>query len=287
MKFYLVTTDHLKSAIWFRDEEDFKAAMNVIPILAALAGVNILAFILMSNHVHFVLEGSYVQVLKFFTSFKRHFSYYLNNKYKIKEALRENSVDVRELKLESESLERAIAYVQMNSVAAGICFGPAEYPWGTGGAFFRVTSPKGTPVDDMSARSRYRLFHSKKKVPAGLLLGENGYIIPESYVKTKFVEDLYRRQSRMAHFLRSSSKAKIRMDTKDTEIPSFKDHIIIPVVKEMCRALFGKDSIKDLLPVQKAEILRQIRYRFSSNVNQLVRVTEIPYEDVTRLLETL
>ena len=77
------------------------------------------------------------------------------------------------------------------------------------------------------------------------------------------------------------------MDTKDTEIPLLKDHIIIPVMKEMCRTFFGKDSIKDLLPGQKAEILRQIRYRFSSNVNQLVRVTEIPYEEVTRLLETL
>ena len=72
MKFYLLTTDHLNSAIWFRDEEDFKAAMNAIPVLAALAGVNVLAFILMSNHVHFVLEGSYDQVLKFIPSFKDH-----------------------------------------------------------------------------------------------------------------------------------------------------------------------------------------------------------------------
>ena len=123
MKFYLVTTDHLKSTIWFRDEEDFKAAMNIIPVLAALAGVNILSFILMSNHVQFVLEGSYEQVLRFIISFKRHFSYYLNNKYQIKEALRENRVDIRELKLESESLERAIAYVQMNSVAGACCLG--------------------------------------------------------------------------------------------------------------------------------------------------------------------
>ena len=91
----------------------------------------------------------------------------------------------------------------------------------------------------------------------------------------------------MAHFLRSSSKAKLRLDTNDTEIPSFKDHIIIPVVKEMCRAFFGKDSIRELLPIQQAEILRQIRFRFSSNINQLVRVTEIPYEDIVRLLETL
>ena len=287
MKFYLITTDHLKSAIWFRDEEDFKAAMNIIPIIAASIGVNVLAFILMSNHVHFVLEGSHEQVLEFITAFKKHYSYYLNRKYQIKECLRGNKVDIKELNLNEESLERAIAYVQMNSVAAGICFGPSEYPWGTGGSFFKVTPSKGKPLENLSFSSRCRLLHSKKDIPRGLLLCEDGYIIPESYVKTKFVEDLFRRQSRMAHFLRSSSKAKLRLDAKDTEIPSFKDHIIIPVVKEMCRAFFSKDSIRELLPIQQAEILRQIRFRFSSNINQLVRVTEIPYEDVVRLLEML
>ena len=72
MKFYLITTDHLSCGLWFKDEDDFKAAMNVIPIIAAMAGVHILAFILMSNHVHFVLEGSYEQCLKFITELKRH-----------------------------------------------------------------------------------------------------------------------------------------------------------------------------------------------------------------------
>ena len=71
MKFYLVTTDHLKSTIWFRDEEDFKAAMNIIPVLAALAGVNILSFILMSNHIHFVLECELADAEAFILKFKK------------------------------------------------------------------------------------------------------------------------------------------------------------------------------------------------------------------------
>ena len=287
MRFFLVSTDHLKNTIWFRDEEDFRAVMNIIPVLAALAGVNILAFILMSNHVHFVLEGSYEQVLKFINDLKRHYSYYLSCKYHIKEALRNNQVDVQEIGLEEDSLERAIAYVQMNSVAAGICLGPAEYPWGSGGCFFRSTPVKGTSVEDMSFRARYRLFHCKKDIPSGLILGNDGYILPESYVRTEFVESIFRRQDRMTFFLRNSSKAKKRLDVGETEIPVFKDQIILPVVKDLCRTLFNKSSVKDLQPEQKAELLRQIRFRFSANVNQLVRVTEIPYEEVVRLLESL
>ena len=49
----------------------------------------------------------------------------------------------------------------------------------------------------------------------------------------------------MSYFLRNSSKAKRRLEAGDTEIPSFKDHIILPFVKEMCSTLFNKGAVKD------------------------------------------
>jgi hypothetical protein len=91
----------------------------------------------------------------------------------------------------------------------------------------------------------------------------------------------------MSYFLRNSSKAKRRLETGDTEIPSFKDHIILPFVKEMCSTLFNKGAVKDLNYLEQAELLRQLRYRFSANINQLMRVTGLPYEEVVRLLESL
>ena len=54
-RYYLVTTDHLTDRLWFRDEEDFRVAMNYVAIAAFITGCKVLAFILMSNHVHFVL----------------------------------------------------------------------------------------------------------------------------------------------------------------------------------------------------------------------------------------
>ena len=101
-KIWLVSTDHLEDALWFREEEDFKIGMNYVAVLAAFSAVTILAFILMSNHVHFILYGTKEDVLAFI----------------------------------NEALERAIAYVQMNCVAANICSHPIQYPWGSGSAFF-------------------------------------------------------------------------------------------------------------------------------------------------------
>ena len=70
MTFYLITTDHLETRLWFRDEEDFKTGMNLVAVMTYSVGVKVLAFILMSNHVHFVLEGEEENVT-FFSTFLR------------------------------------------------------------------------------------------------------------------------------------------------------------------------------------------------------------------------
>ena len=147
-KYYLVTTAHLEDALWFRDDEDFAAGMNYVAIQAALSPrVIVLAFILMSNHVHFVLYGTRAEVEAFVNFFKGRYSKYLSLKYRTKEFLRRNRLHIKEIPEEElESLERTLAYVQVNCVAANICLYPGQYPWGTGSAFFR------TGWEDVSSR---------------------------------------------------------------------------------------------------------------------------------------
>ena len=81
LQVWLVTTDHLTDRIWFRDEEDFKVGMNLVAILACSFPVEILAFTLMSNHVHFVLAGSYEQAERFINEFKRRYAQHVRKKY--------------------------------------------------------------------------------------------------------------------------------------------------------------------------------------------------------------
>ena len=135
LQVWLVTTDHLLEGVWFRDEEDFKMAMNLVAVLAFSFPVEILAFTLMSNHVHFVVAGSHDQTKRFIKEFKRRYSQYVRKKYGIKEFLRGNGVDIRPLEGMDEAQEWGIAYVQMNCVAANICLSPVNYPWGTGNTF--------------------------------------------------------------------------------------------------------------------------------------------------------
>jgi hypothetical protein len=183
-----------------------------------------------------------------------------------------------------ESMERAIAYVQMNCVAARICLNPILYPWGTGDCFFNVKSVKGRRIDTMSGRSRRRLLHSTETLPPHFLVGEDGYILPQCYVKVQWVESIFRTPQRMDYFLWNSSKAKLRLESNDTT-PSFKDQLVQAAIPDLCQALFRKNAMTDLDEEQKTELIKQLHGRFSSNVHQLMRVTGLSYETVVAFLD--
>ena len=95
--FWLVTTDHLTDRIWFKDDEDFKAAMNIVAVLSTMKGVYIVSFILMSNHVHFLLGCDRYQAEVFITRFKKMYSQYYSKKYGSCELLRDNAVDFQQI----------------------------------------------------------------------------------------------------------------------------------------------------------------------------------------------
>ena len=91
----------------------------------------------------------------------------------------------------------------------------------------------------------------------------------------------------MNYFLNRSSKVRRRIVSGETDLPSFRDQTVLSAVPDLCRTLFGKENFGELKPAEQSELLRQLRYRFSSNVNQLARVTGLSYAAAARLLEEL
>lgn len=284
VEFWFVTTDHLTDRIWFKDDEDFKVGMNLVAILACALSVDVLAFILMSNHVHFVFACPYEKARAFIEEFKRRYSQYLHRKYGVKEMLRGVGFRIDPVDGNGESLEWAVAYVQMNSVAANICLSPTGYPWGTGDAFFKESQVRGHRLGLFSKRALRRMLHTAEELPPNLLVNDDGYIIPESYVKVQLVETVFRTPKRMLYFLQNSSKAKRRLSSEN-DVPAFRDQLIVAAIPDLCQSLFRKSRLDAMSDAEQAELLKQIRFRFSANVNQIARVTGLSYEKVAELLD--
>ena len=288
--FYLVTTDHLEEALWFRDDEDFAVGMNYVAIEAHMNPmVIVMVFILMSNHVHFILYGEKEDVEAFITQYKQRYSLYYRYKYCVKEFLRGNGVDIKLIPIEeAEAFERFAAYVQMNSVAANICSHPSQYRWGTGNLFFNLFAQRGTPLREFSGRELARILHSTTiDLPGNWLMSEDGFILPQSYIDISTVERYFRTPNRMNYFLQHSSKARKRLESSESNLPAFRDQTLLNNVTDLCRSLFQKDSFKQLSPDEQSELAKQIRYRFSADATQIARVCGISYSAAADLLDRL
>ena len=283
--YWLVTTEHLKEGLWFRDDDDYKVGMNYVAVLSFMLGITVLSFSLMSNHVHFVLYCTEAESRQFIDAFKKLCSRYLSRKYGIKEPLRRNKVDIQRISPDDESFHWAVAYVEMNPVAANICLHPSAYRWGTGGTFFRATPPRAVKLGTLSLNAARRMLHSKQVLPADWLVGEDGYILPESYVPVSLVESLFRTPKRMNFFLQNSSKAKRRREFQGNDLPSFRDQVLYAAIPDLCQSLFGRNDASGLDDVQRQELVRQLRRRFSADIHQIVRVTSLPMEVVSRFLD--
>ena len=283
---YLLTTDHLEDGLWFREEEDFKVAMNYVATeVASHPEVTVLAFILMSNHVHFVLRGYREGVEAFVESFKKRYSMYYRRKYGVKEFLRRNKLDIKEIPYDDEAPEKVIAYVQMNCVAANICSHLSQYPWGTGNAFFNQTPQSGKCLKELSARAQKRLLHTdSNQLPQNWPINEEGYIPPSAYVDVTWVEKIFRTPRRMNYFLNNSSKAKQRLESGEN-LPAFRDQTILATLPDLCRSLFQKESFGQLRAEEQSEFARQIKFRFSADTTQIARICGISYSDAAQLLD--
>ena len=281
-KFYFVSTNHLKSGMLFGDEDDFRAGMNIVAICAFLTDVKVLAFILMSSHVHFVLRCSQNEAKSFIDKYKTLYSKFYCRKYGTSEYLRLLGVDLQEVFVEDESLFRAIAYVVMNSVAANLVSAPVLYPWGTGNLLFSAVPPKGKPLGEMTRNARQKLLKSRVDLPDEYCIGDEGFILPCCYVPVKYEESLFKTPKRYSYFLNTSSKAKMRLEK--AEAPSFSDHLVKAGMTNLIQSLFRKSSIIDLNDGQKAELMRQVQRRFSSDESQLVRISGLPTDEISHLI---
>jgi hypothetical protein len=63
------------------------------------------------------------------------------------------------------------------------------------------------------------------------------------------------------------------------------DFRIISAIPDLANSLFQKSSISHLSFEEQTELLKQLRYRFSCNIEQLSRTTGLSYEDVAKMLD--
>ena len=280
MRFYHVYTKGLEDRLIFRTTDDFVAGMNYVAIVHFKVRVKLLAFVLMSNHVHFAIGGSEEDVWKFINLYKRLISVYITNKYHDAAFLRRIVTNCDEVSVKDDGLKRLIAYILDNPVNAGVNRVAFAYHWGSATCYFSNKPDKATSISSLSIRAQRHILHSNVMLPDTYLLGPEGYILPHSYVDVQFVENHFGRPKSLEYFLSvSASSRKLRKD-----VVMFSDDIIRQAMDELLINKYGVPSFHNLEFDLQVNLIRELRSHFNVSAKQIARLTGFKLKDSVKIL---
>ena len=236
-RFYHVYTKGLEHDVIFREHADYVVGMNYVPVSLHALDLRLLAFVLMSNHFHFMVYGTESEALSFINLYKRMISRFISNKYGTRKLMKAVQTSCSEIDVRNEGLKRIIAYVLNNPVKAGINCMPQNYEWGSGACYFSNKDPFADTIEltSMGVRAQIRLLKSETKVKQGYRINSSGYIVPQSYVDTDFVENLYGRARSLEYFLSTSN----RHDGENDAPVTFSDTLVMSFINEMLEKRWG------------------------------------------------
>lgn len=320
MEYYHAFTRGLEKDLLFYGDADFLYGMNIIPRYLKLSGIRLLAFCLMDNHVHFVLEGCRAGCNQFIINYKRTVFSFLKKcrERDIPETTVPGIVGIES----TDSLLTVIAYVLRNPVAAGIDYLPQDYKWSSAPTYFRKrrnisgeaandacgtargimgsvagscmhaaagncmprTSDSRMPrkIEELPRRERKRYFIDSPEYPGHWTVDGNGMIYPENYTEVAKVEGLFRSVKRYLYYLSSAREAEVNL-TMGHEI-RLSDTELRREASGICLERFGTASVGLLTIAQKLQVCKLLRSRFGASYKQLGRVMHLDSDTIKEML---
>ena len=282
MAYFHVYTKGLEDRQIFKERKDFIAGMNILAVTIFGSDVRLLAFVLMSNHFHFVVESDRDQAERFIWLYKFYLSRFLKHEYSDANVLKRLCTTVAEIEDGNEGLKRLIAYVLNNPVKAGINCVPQGYEWSSANCYFNHLDWKhGTAeLSDYSVREMRRILRSKKRLPGHWRLNSFQYVLPQSYVDCAAVERCYY-TSRSFEFYLSSSLA-LRKSVNDNV--TFSDVAVQAALSELLEKKYDVTDVTGLDDFMKRGLVRDLKGRFSASPKQIARLMKLTVADVLKYL---
>lgn len=278
--YFHICTDGRKLSWMFQDDDDFIAGINRIGLCYLKTGVIIMAYVLMDNHVHFVLYGTMLQCKQFINTYKRLTGIWILNKYGIGDYLRLLPTEIIRIENE-ESLLNTIAYLDRNPLMAGYKYMHGEYPWGSSRYAFKdistlTLSKDGfKPISTLTRRRQRELLNSKVLFPDEWLINDSGMIHPLSFLNINKLEACFKSPMRYSYFLAKKIEGIVEQELEHSQKLFIPDRELRPVVNEIVRSNFGNKNLQQLDVNERLVIAKKLRHDYASTIKQISRMIHL------------
>lgn len=281
--FFHVCTDGSALAWLFKDEFDYIKGINHIAICSFTTKAIVVSFVLMDNHVHFVLQGTMPTCKDFINRFKHLTGKYISSKYSIKGYLR--GLSTRIIPIEDEEyLLAVLAYIDRNPIVAGYRCLPNEYRWGSARFVFRENSSRNTKgefsttMTMLPARQRRILLGTHLNLPSHWSVDADGMIDPTCFIATGIQENLFKTPARYIYFLSRKLEGEIDSSIYNSTKSFIPDKDLRYIISQMAKELFNCDDVRILDIPSRLALARKLRYEYAFSQKQIARMLHLNLE---------
>lgn len=277
----------------FNDESDFINGMNRIYVTLQGYRIVILAFCLMDTHVHFVLYGEFDECNRFVHDYIRRTSWHIavtrGERHKLE------NVPIGHQPVEDDRyLKTVICYTLKNAPVAGLRYNALDYPWSSAPLYFRQNGYWSSPSwladskfsyfsGELGLNSRRAALRTRQRASSNVrMIGP--LIFPGEYVPYEIVEQLFKTCKSFNFFMCRSREEDVESRGGSISRLSIPMQEMRQHKNELCRELFGTNSIKILNTQQRLVLARTMKSRYNSSLKQIARLSGLVYEEVKEML---
>ena len=278
--FYHICTDGNALPWLFKDDEDFVAGMNRIGICKHVVGVDVVSFVLMDNHLHVLLYSTIAKCKEYIAKYKNLTGKWISVKYGSRHCLKDLPATIIPIRTEDYLME-TLAYIDRNSIVAGYCYLPSEYPWGSARYMFRQERDSGVQwisLGNLRLREYRNLLKTRYELPQDWRIDARGMIDPQSFTDVVKANSIFKSPVRYLYFLSRKLEGKIDVDAVHGSRTFIPDKELRPIVAKMVMEMFQMEDVRSLNVTDRLSLARRLRREYVSTVKQISRMLSLDPE---------
>jgi len=285
---YHICTNGQETPTIMMDKEDFKTAHNYLALAGWKIGIDILVYSLMSNHVHILaICKDRNMAIMYIRLFKRLYSTYLLQKYKMSNALRgiEDSISL----IDSISYFRTcVAYILRNGLSARLCRRIEDYPWCSYSCYFHEQACKGRRISGIGEREKRKTLKTRMDLSqCRYLIDAEGQIEAMSFVRHDIVERAFFNSGKFfLACLGTCNDAKMEYDMTCKPLVRVNDMELAEVIEALVDKKFSGKTIAGLTQAEKCSIIKNIYFNNKTSIPQLSRIMGLSKAIIRQIMST-
>ena len=282
--FYHVCTNGTVLPWMFRCENDFICGINRIGVCKVISGVEVWAYTLMDNHVHFLLYGTLEMCKLFINRFKLLTGMWISHRHKHAKYIKYLPVSIIPLKSEEDLLE-TIAYIDRNAMLGGFPELPFNYSWASTMLLFRGLNNRsedsmmsGHRVKDFSPNQLRAILKTRVALPGDWIIDPKGMLDPACFVEWEKVEKLYKSPARYLYYLIKKLEGKINHALSESTKSFIPDKDLRAITMDISKDMFNHEDIRTLDVRSRLAIARILKRDYASNSKQIARMLYLEFD---------